>query len=124
MIVADSSFLVQGLLRDTDLLVADSIITLDLALHEVSNAIWKHEFILNDINHGIDFINVMHDLIDSGAVTLVTSNRKMTRRAYDIAAKYRVSFYDCIFIILSIETGLPLRTMDDQQMKILKAEKL
>lgn len=123
MIVADSSFLVHGLLRDAKLLASDHIITPDLALHEVANSIWKHEYILKDLKNGMDFITNMTDLIDSGAIILVTPNRKLVEKAYDIAARYKTSFYNCVFIALAIETGSGLKTMDDKQEKILKAEK-
>lgn len=123
MIVADSSFLVHGLLRDARLLATDSMITLDLALHEVANSIWKHEHIIKDVKDGIDFINMMIDLIDSRAITVITPNKKLVRKAYDIAAKYKTSFYDCVFIALAIETGTRLKTMDVKQEEILKTEK-
>ncbi len=123
MIVADSSFLVHGLLKDRNVLESDSIITLDLALHEVVNSIWKHQYIIKDIRQGYDFVNVVFDMIDSNAITLVRPDRKLVETAYSIAAKHKTSFYDCIFIALAIEAGLALKTMDGQQAKILKAER-
>ncbi len=123
MIVADSSFLVHGLLKDRNVLESESIITLDLALHEVVNSVWKHQYIIKDIRQGYDFANVMFDMIDSNAITLVRPDRKLVEMAYNIAAKHKTSFYDCIFIALAIEAGLALKTMDGQQAKILKAER-
>lgn len=123
MIVADSSFLVHGLVRDRNVLESDSIITPDLALHEVVNSVWKHQYIIKDIRQGYDFVNVMFDLIDSNAITLVRPDRKLAEMAYNIAAKHKASFYDCIFVALAVEVGLALKTMDGQQAKILKAER-
>ena len=53
MIVADSSLLVYGVLRDASLLASDSIITLDLALHEVANSIWKHVILESEKGCGV-----------------------------------------------------------------------
>lgn len=123
MIVADSSFLVHGLLKDRSVLESDSIITLDLALHEVVNSVWKHQYIIKDIKHGYDFVDVMFEMIDSNAITMVRPDRKLVVMAYNITAKHKASFYDCIFVALAIEAGLALKTMDGQQAKILKAER-
>jgi predicted nucleic acid-binding protein len=123
LIVADSSFLVHGLLRDRNVLESDSIITLDLALHEVVNSVWKHQYIIKDIKQGYDFVSVMFEMIDSNAIVLVRPDRKLVELAYNIAAKHKTSFYDCIFVALAIEVGLALKTMDEQQAKILKAER-
>lgn len=46
MIVTDSSYLIEGLLKDASLLEEDEIITPELALYEGSNTIWNHETIL------------------------------------------------------------------------------
>lgn len=122
MIVADSSFLIHGLLRDAEILSSDSIVTVDLALHEVANSIWKHEYVIKDINDGINFITTMIDLIDSGAITVITPDRKLIRSACSLCAKYKASFYDCIFIALALETEFRLKTMDSKQEKIFNAE--
>ena len=46
MIVADSSFIVEGLIKQKELLEEnEDILTLDLAVYEVANSIWKHEFL-------------------------------------------------------------------------------
>jgi predicted nucleic acid-binding protein len=124
LIVADSSFLVHGILKDANILGADPIVTADLGLHEVANAIWKHEHVIGDIKQGISFAQILLALIDSRAITLVTPNRRIVERAYSIADRYKVSFYDCVFVALAIETGLELRTLDREQEQILKAERL
>jgi predicted nucleic acid-binding protein len=41
MKVADSSFLIQALLRDAGLLENETFIAADLALYEVVNTLWK-----------------------------------------------------------------------------------
>jgi predicted nucleic acid-binding protein len=123
LIVADSSFLVQAILRDAELLAPDRIVTVDLALHEVTIAVWKHEHVIKDIKQGISFVKILLELIDSGEITLVTPTRKMVERAYHLTAKHKTSFYDCIFVALAVETGLGLRTMDREQEKVMKAEK-
>ena len=46
MIVADSSYIVEGLLKNKKLLSDDQIVTPELVVYEVTNAIWKHENLL------------------------------------------------------------------------------
>ena len=115
--------MLHGLLRDAKLLTSDSIVKLDLALNEVANSVWKHECIIKDLKNGIDFMSIMLDLIDSGAIAVVTPNKKLVAQAYDMAVKYKATFYDCIFIALAIEINSRLKTLDSKQEKILKIEK-
>lgn len=96
---------------------------MDLALHEVVNSIWKHEYIIKDIKGGVDFVSIIIDLIDSGAIVLVSPNKRLIEKAYHIAAKYKTTFYDCIFVALAMEMGLTLKTLDGKQERILKTEK-
>jgi predicted nucleic acid-binding protein len=66
---------------------------------------------------------MLTDLIDAGTITLVRPNRKLVERAYRIAARHKVSFYDSIFVALAIEMNATLGTLDFKQDKILKMEK-
>jgi predicted nucleic acid-binding protein len=120
--VADSSFLVQAILRDAEVLASDRTITVDLALHGVTNAIRKHEYMIKDIKQGISFVKILIELIDSGTITLATPNRKMIEMAYHLTAKHKTSYYDCISVALAVETGLGLKTVDSEQEEVMKAE--
>jgi predicted nucleic acid-binding protein len=47
--VADSSYLIEGILRNATLLESESFLSPDLALYEVVNALWKHETLMRDL---------------------------------------------------------------------------
>lgn len=119
MIVADSTYLVEGLLKDASLLENKLIITPDLAIYEVANSIWKHEVLLKDVKDGQAYIDAMFALVASGAVQLVRPNESMARQAYEIASKKRSTFYDAIFAAMAMELGLELKTLDEKQRKLL-----
>ena len=71
MRVADSSFIVEGLLKKKELLEEDFLITVDLAVHEVLNAIWKHQFLLKDLNDGPAYVSILFGLIESGRIRVI-----------------------------------------------------
>jgi predicted nucleic acid-binding protein len=120
MIVADSTYLVEGLLKDASLLENELIVAPDLALHEVANSIWKHEVLLKDVEDGQKYINILFELVASGAVQLVRSDEKIARRAYEIAVKKKSTFYDAIFAALAMELELELKTLDEKQRSLLR----
>lgn len=120
MIVADSSYLIEGLLKDASLLEEDEIITPELALYEVANTIWKHETVLKDIKDGRPFLNIFLDLIETQAIRLVRPDEKMTRKAYTLASEKNITFYDTIFVALALDLRLELRTFDKTQERLTK----
>ena len=87
MKVADSSYLVEGLLKDKALLERDLLVTLDLAVYETANSVWKHEFLLKDIQNGIEYLSILEGLIDSGKIQLLHVGKEAMAKAYSLAAK-------------------------------------
>ena len=71
MIVADSSFLIEAILRDADLFMGEVFVAPDLALNEVVNVIWKHEALIRDLHEAPKYLDVVDDLISSEAIVLV-----------------------------------------------------
>ena len=122
MRVADSSFLVEGLLKRKELLEEDFLITADLALYEVVNAVWKHQFLLKDLDHGQTYISILYGLVGSGRVRVIRPTPELMKRAYSIAGENNRSVYDTIFIALALELSLELATFDKRQAELFERQ--
>ena len=122
MITADSSFLVEGLLKRKDLLEKEVIVTADFAVSEVVNAVWKHQFLIKDLKDGRPYVSIFYGLINSGRIRLVQLDEESMLKAYSLAGRNATSVYDASFVTLAIETGSELRTLDVRQAEILKKE--
>ncbi|AIC14469.1 type II toxin-antitoxin system VapC family toxin [Nitrososphaera viennensis] len=120
MIVADSSYLVEGLLKDVSLIENEGVVVSpDLALYEVVNAVWKHETVLKDIKDGRPYLDVLSKLVSARAVRFVKPDKKIIGQAYQLASKKRCTFYDAVFVVLALELGLELKTFDEAQRALL-----
>ena len=125
MIVIDASVLAKYVLlepgwEEVEKLLMGDAVSLDYALAEVSNALWKHHILYGEISREeferrskvIDFLpNVI--LLEDGT-NYLTEARK-------IAVKHRIPIYDAIYIAQALKYG-KLATADEKQGKI--AEKL
>jgi len=119
MIVADSSFIIEGLLKDRLLLDGyTSICSPYYALYEVLNTVWKHQVLLRQIKDSTAILSIFFDLIKGGGIRFINLEEKTIRSAYNLAVKTRTPFYDATFIALARELGLELRTFDKAQAKI------
>jgi predicted nucleic acid-binding protein len=119
-IIADSSYLVEGLLKDASLLGREAIVAPDLALYEVINAVWKHEVMLKDIKDGKPYIDQLFELASTQALQFVRPDRKIVAEAYKLALKKKCTFYDAIFVALAQELKLNLKTFDDAQRNLMR----
>jgi predicted nucleic acid-binding protein len=121
--VADSSYLVEGLLKDKDLFEEeDVLLTLDLAVYEVVNSIWKHEFLLKDIKNGVEYLSVLYDLIEARKIQLFHINKEASETAYSLSVKSKRPLYDTAFIALALELHLDLVTFDTKQAELFHRE--
>lgn len=118
MKVADSSYLVEGLLKRKELFEPDVLVTLDLAVYEVSNSIWKHEFLLKDVTRGSEYLSILWGLIESGRIELVHVGKDILEKAYLLAAETKRSVYDTVFVELALELGSELSTCDRRQAEL------
>lgn len=119
MIVADSSYIVEGLLREASLLEVDAIIAPDLALYEVVNTLWKHESRVKDIRDASLFLAPFIELIKSEQIRVIRPDEKLLRKTYLLAVEEKITVYDAIYIALSIDLGLELRTFDRIQSRVI-----
>jgi len=120
--VADSSYIVEGILRRKELLEEDVLITIELALYETVNAIWKHQFLIKDLDDGRPYVSILYGLIDSGRIRVIRPGEELMVRGYFLAAKTGRSIYDAIFIALALELTSDLATFDKRQAELLRRE--
>ena len=123
MIVADSSFVVEGLLNGQAEFEADRFLAPDLLIHEVSNALFVQHRILHRIPDGLPYLKRLFEAIASDSLILVPSSRELARETYEIASRTGAAVYDCVFIALALQNGMQLRTLDSMQTQIFEAEK-
>ena len=123
MRVADSSYLIEGILRDATLLENETLVSPDLAVYEVVNALWKHETLLHDLKDARPRIEVLSDLISNQRVQLVRPDRELLNETYALSGKHGRSIYDCVFIALALQLKMELATFDRKQSTILSKER-
>jgi predicted nucleic acid-binding protein len=123
MMVADSSYLVEAILRNASLLEGNTFIAPDLALYEIPNTIWKHQVIFADLKEPSPFFDLFFQLLESETIQLVRPDERLLKRAYALSVKHRSPLYDTVFISLAIDLSLELKTFDDNQKRILSKEK-
>jgi len=123
MKVADSSYLIEAMLRDVGLLENDTFIAPDLALYEVVNTLWKHEILIRDLKDAAVRIDLFADLISNQKVRLLRPDRKLLDKAYAISVRHRIPVYDTVFVALALQLGLELKTFDNKQSTMLSEER-
>jgi predicted nucleic acid-binding protein len=123
MTVADSSYLVEAILRNASLLEDDTFIAPDLALYEIPNTMWKHQILFADLKEPSPFFDLFFQLLESETIQLVRPDARLLKHAYALSVKHRSSLYDTVFISLALDLGLELKTFDDNQKRILSEEK-
>ena len=88
----------------------------------MANSIWKHQFLLKDIEDGPSFLSVFYELIESGAINIIRYSKKMFLEAYALAGKHKVTVYDATFLHLALETGMELKSLDARLLRIFNSE--
>lgn len=122
MMVADSSYLIEGILRDASLLEVDTFLAPDLASCEILNTIWKHEVLIGDLDDSSVLIDLFLELVSAETIQLVRPDERLIRHSYELSAKYKASVYDTMFVALVLELGSQLKTFDEHQKDILSKE--
>jgi len=117
--VADSTFIVEGLLKNKELLEEDLLVTVDLALNEAANSVWKHQYLLKDLDDGLPYLSILYGLVESGRIRIVNAGAELVEKAYSLSAKHRLSLYDTVFVALAKELESPLATLDERQARLM-----
>lgn len=119
MIVVDSSYIVEGLLKDEALLEKATMVSPELALYEVVNAVWKHEALIKDVTDGSKHIAMLYNLASSGVLQFVRPDRQVMDKAYRLSLRKKCALYDAVFVALASDLGLELKTFDEVQKGLL-----
>jgi len=123
MKAADSSYLIEGILRDASLLENETFISPDLALYEVVNTVWKHETLIKDLKESWARINLFLELVSAETLRLVRPDKKLLEETYSLSRKHMVPTYDMVFVALALDLGLELKTYDSRQTAIMSEER-
>lgn len=123
MIVADSSYLVEGILRNARLIEDETIVAPDLALYEVVNTLWKHEAVIGDLDDSSSHIDLFMQLVSTGAIVLVRPDGKLVNETCALSVKHKTPVYDTVFVALALQLELELKTYDEKQAKMLSKER-
>lgn len=123
MNVADSSFLIEALLRDASLLENETFIAPDLVLYEVVNTVWKHKVLIRDLEDASAHIELFIELTSNQRVQLVRPDSKLIDKALALSVKHRIPIYDSVFVALAVQLGVELKTYDARQSSIFSQER-
>jgi len=94
----------------------------ELVAYEVTNAIWKHEHLLKDLENGKPYVSIFYGLVEAGKIKILTPNEELMQESYSIATRQGITVYDAIFVSLAIKLGLILKSYDRVQIRALKSE--
>jgi predicted nucleic acid-binding protein len=123
LIVADSSYIVDGLLNGDEEFGREPMIAPELAVYEVVNAILTRERVLGVKQLGVPYVGALFQVIEASLLEVVGSSEGLMTEAYEIASRNGVGVYDCVFVALALRTGAPLMSHDRGQLKVLEREK-
>ncbi|MGC8543610.1 MAG: type II toxin-antitoxin system VapC family toxin [Vulcanisaeta sp.] len=123
MRVIDSSALIKYFAREISWervreLMMDGVITIDLAIKEVANALWK-KVIRGEVSYDTA-LTIIKTLLED-AIPII-DQREYLMKALELAVKHRITIYDAIFIVLALEKNMELITSDKAQAAV--AEKI
>ncbi len=120
MRVIDSSVLVKYFSREEGWerarkYVVEGAITLDLAVKELSNALWK-KVLRNEIDPELA-IEIIEDIIREKPL-IIEEETKYLVEALQYSIKYKITIYDALFIVLAKNKNLELVTADKKQAEV------
>jgi predicted nucleic acid-binding protein len=125
--VIDSSTIAKFLLKEEGWgkvkeIIIEKPYTLDLALKEVANAIWRRTILLGNMNIEKAFV-LLDDLLKLKNTLLMVEEQDLyLNQAFRIAIENKIPIYDTLFITQAISKQAVLITSDENQYKI--AQKL
>ncbi len=124
MKVIDSSSLIKFFSKEEGWekvaqIISEGVITLDLSIKEVANALWK-KVIIGEMKEDIA-IKILSDLLKREAMIIVNQDEYLIE-AFKIANRNKITIYDSLFIALAKSKNLELVTSDIKQYEIAKNE--
>ena len=124
MRVIDSSSLVKFFSKEKGWekvaqIIAEGVMTLDLSIKEVANALWK-KILIGEMKEDVA-IKILSDLLKREAMLIVNQDEYLLE-AFKIANRNKITIYDSLFIALAKSMNLELVTSDKKQYEIAKNE--
>ena len=124
MIVLDASFLVKLVIEEQSstesrsflkkaLSLGEEAATVDIALAEVLNALWKHVTLIKDLDRD-DYRNAVQDFLKLWSKLEVFSTYELASEATQIAFEDRITIYDALYITTALKLGAKLITFDSK----------
>ena len=125
MIILDASFLVKLILEEPysheayDIIEgllrrSEKLITVDIALPETLNALWKHHVILKDISEKT-LMEAVSDLMELWSKLDKIHIEELVKEAVEIAIKYNITIYDSLYLAAADKYNAGLATYDERQ---------
>lgn len=101
--------------------LVEGCITLELAIKEVLNSIWKR-YVKGELN--LELVQkIMLEIINNFPVKTVDQNTLLSE-AIKISLKHKITIYDSLYLALAVKEGLELITSDEKQYKIALEENI
>jgi predicted nucleic acid-binding protein len=94
----------------------------ELVVYEVTNAIWKHEYLLKDLENGEQYVSIFYELIEAEKIKILTPTEELMKESYSIAKRQEITLYDAVFVSLAIKLELTLKSYDKIQIRALESE--
>lgn len=97
------------------------LVTIDVALVEVANTLWKHVHLLKRIPE--NSYPVLRDSIKPlivNAVTGIYRSEALLEKAVDNALKFNITVYDSLYVTLALNRDCKLASFDEKLEKQLK----
>lgn len=119
MTVVDASVLIAFFLREEGWrdIAAYMVqtISVDHALKEFYNALWKSVSIRKLVNPNdiVEILNIFHSYVEKNM--LIEPETKYLDKAFKISLNYGITVYDALYIAQALEHGKPLLTLDQKQ---------
>jgi len=120
--VIDSSTLIKYFTREYGWeevreVLLEGVITVDLAIKEVANALCK-KVLRGDMNYETA-IQILKDLVEEKPLPIISQDKYLIS-AFEISAKHGITIYDALFIALAKERSQELVTSDTKQAEIAR----
>ena len=126
--VLDASFIVKLVLEEEGSDIARSLArswmeegkgltTIDVALPETLNAIWRHALKIGDLNPN-EAIDVARDFLRIWTTIRVYSSREVAEEALKLALEENIAVYDALYIQLARSLRASLATFDGKLSRI------
>ncbi len=92
--------------------VASDLVTLDLAVYEVGNAVWKQTRLLKSIDE--KEARATHEALIGllSRISMVRKGELDHRKAMDLALKRGIAYYDACYVTAAESLKLPFATED------------